>query len=54
WTQADTLPGELLVTGMTRHVWLNTEWKPVRLDQALPELYTALRFAFTGGEGQKS
>ncbi|KAF6637325.1 MULTISPECIES: acyl-CoA thioesterase [Paenibacillus] len=54
WTQADTLPGELLVTGMTRHVWLNTEWKPVRLDQALPELYTALRSAFTGGEEQKS
>ncbi|UNL96180.1 thioesterase [Paenibacillus polymyxa] len=54
WTEADTLPGELLVTGSTRHVWLNTDWKPVRLDQALPELYTALRSAFTGGEGQKS
>ncbi|WP_068496957.1 acyl-CoA thioesterase [Paenibacillus kribbensis] len=54
WTQADTLPGELLVTGTTRHAWVNTEWKPVRLDQALPELYTALSFAFTGGEGKKS
>lgn len=53
WIQADTLPGELLVTGTTRHVWVNTEWKPVRLDQALPELYTALRFAFKGGEGKK-
>jgi acyl-CoA thioester hydrolase len=53
WTQADTLPGELLVTGMTRHAWLNTEWKPVRLDQALPELYAALSCAFTGEEGKK-
>jgi acyl-CoA thioester hydrolase len=54
WTQGDTLPGELLVTGMTCHVWLNTGWKPIRLDQALPELYTVLQSAITGGEGLKA
>ncbi len=36
------LPGELLVSGSTSHVWLNKEWKPVRLDRALPELYRAI------------
>lgn len=34
-----SLPGELLVAGTTSHVWLNRNWKPVRLDRALPELY---------------
>ncbi|MCC3381585.1 acyl-CoA thioesterase [Paenibacillus farraposensis] len=53
WTQTDTLPGELLVTGSSRHVWVNSEWKPVRLDQALPELHSVLRFAFTGREEEK-
>ncbi len=36
------LPGELLVSGSTSHVWLNKDWKPVRLDRALPELYRAI------------
>ncbi|GGF85943.1 hypothetical protein GCM10010912_34070 [Paenibacillus albidus] len=34
--------GELLVTGSTSHVWLNREWRPTRLDRALPELYQAI------------
>lgn len=34
--------GELLVTGSTSHVWLNKDWKPVRLDRALPELFNAI------------
>jgi acyl-CoA thioester hydrolase len=29
----------LLLTGTTRHVWVNHEWKPVRLDRMMPELY---------------
>lgn len=36
---SESLPGELLVAGSTSHVWLNKDWKPVRLDRALPELY---------------
>ncbi|QSF46660.1 acyl-CoA thioesterase [Paenibacillus tianjinensis] len=36
------LPGDLLVSGSTSHVWLNKDWKPVRLDRALPELYRAI------------
>jgi acyl-CoA thioester hydrolase len=31
--------GELLVSGKTRHVWLNRSWKPVRLDREAPDLY---------------
>ncbi|QHT60127.1 acyl-CoA thioesterase [Paenibacillus lycopersici] len=38
-------PGKLLVHGGTRHVWVNREWKPSRLDRALPELYAKLQAA---------
>lgn len=34
--------GELLVSGGTRHVWLNREWKPVRIDREAPELFGLL------------
>jgi acyl-CoA thioester hydrolase len=34
--------GELLVSGMTRHVWLNRDWKPVRIDKEAPELFRLL------------
>jgi acyl-CoA thioester hydrolase len=34
--------GELLVSGKTRHVWLNRDWKPARLDRELPELMRLL------------
>lgn len=39
---SDLLPGELLVTGSTSHVWVAKDWKPVRLDKKLPNLYNAL------------
>ncbi|MEK4297166.1 thioesterase [Paenibacillus odorifer] len=38
-------PGELLVTGTTSHVWVNREWRPARLDRALPELFHAIKEA---------
>jgi acyl-CoA thioester hydrolase len=34
--------GELLVTGTTRHVWVNPSWKPVRIDKEAPELWQLL------------
>ncbi|WP_028548087.1 acyl-CoA thioesterase [Paenibacillus sp. UNC451MF] len=34
---------ELLVSGGTRHVWVNKEWKPTRIDKAAPELYALLQ-----------
>jgi acyl-CoA thioester hydrolase len=37
-----TPQGELLATGMTRHVWVNRSWKPVRLEKEAPELYELL------------
>lgn len=41
-TSAEELPGELLVSGGTRHVWINSDWKPVRLQKTMPELYEVL------------
>jgi len=39
------LPGELLVTGSSNHVWVNGEWKPARMDRFLPELFHAIKGA---------
>ncbi|XEC96466.1 acyl-CoA thioesterase [Paenibacillus tarimensis] len=36
------LPGELLVSGGTRHVWLGRDWRPARLDKTAPELFNTL------------
>lgn len=38
--QADN---ELLVTGTTRHMWVNREWRPARIDREAPELYSMLQ-----------
>ncbi|PZD94062.1 acyl-CoA thioesterase [Paenibacillus sambharensis] len=40
---AGDLPGELLVWGGTRHVWVNRDWKPHRLDRTAPALYERLQ-----------
>ncbi|WP_237690908.1 acyl-CoA thioesterase [Paenibacillus caui] len=48
WHIEDELPGELLVTGSTSHVWVNREMKPVRLDKTLPKLYNTLQGNFKG------
>ncbi|ANA78910.1 acyl-CoA thioesterase [Paenibacillus glucanolyticus] len=42
------LPGALLTAGATRHVWLNREWKPARLDKCAPKLYDALKDTLLG------
>ncbi|NRF92230.1 acyl-CoA thioesterase [Paenibacillus frigoriresistens] len=34
--------GELLVTGATRHVWVNPSWKPIRIEKEAPELWQLL------------
>jgi len=36
-------PGTLLVAGGTRHVWVNAQWKPVRLDREAPEWFAQLK-----------
>ncbi|SDT28220.1 acyl-CoA thioester hydrolase [Paenibacillaceae bacterium GAS479] len=33
------LPGEMLASGGTRHVWVDRSFRPMRLDRRLPELY---------------
>lgn len=33
---------DLLVTGTTRHMWVNRQWKPARIDREAPELYGLL------------
>lgn len=45
------LEGDLLVTGMTKHVWLNTSWKPVRIDKEAPDLYKLIQDNFPKKEG---
>lgn len=40
---ADRLAGELLVTGRTQHVWVNREFRPVRIDKEAPEFYRLLQ-----------
>ncbi|MGG1877202.1 thioesterase family protein [Paenibacillus cisolokensis] len=45
---AAQLPGDLLASGATRHVWLNQEWKAARLDKSSPKLYDALRNTLLG------
>lgn len=47
-TGEKALPGELLTSGTTRHVWLNREWKPSRLDKNVPKLYDALKDTLLG------
>ncbi|MGF9714907.1 acyl-CoA thioesterase [Paenibacillus naphthalenovorans] len=34
---------ELLVSGCTRHVWLNRDWKPVRIDKEAPDVYALIK-----------
>ncbi|WP_168122792.1 thioesterase family protein [Paenibacillus sp. HB172176] len=38
----EALPGELLVQGGTKHVWVNRSFQPTRLSKAFPELYDAI------------
>mgnify|MGYP001358452340 CR=1 FL=1 len=35
--------GQVLAEGSTQHVWLDRNWKPVRLDKAYPELYELIK-----------
>ncbi|BFH64456.1 MULTISPECIES: acyl-CoA thioesterase [Paenibacillus] len=49
YSEGMELPGELLVSGTTSHVWVNREWQPARLDKSAPELYEALNQSLVGG-----
>jgi len=35
--------GVELVRGSTHHVWVNREWKPIRIDKHMPELYVLIK-----------
>jgi acyl-CoA thioester hydrolase len=43
-------PGEKLVEGSTRHVWVNAAWKPVRLDREAPAFYEKMKQWARGAE----
>lgn len=34
---------ERLVSGGTSHMWVNSSWKPARIDRAAPDLYELLK-----------
>ncbi|HZG58442.1 thioesterase family protein [Paenibacillus sp.] len=38
-------PSRTVVTGQSKHVWVDREWKPVRLNKAAPDIYDALQSA---------
>lgn len=42
WPVQGEPEGELLVTGGTRHVWVNPAWKPIRIDREAPDLFRLL------------
>lgn len=48
--RGDEPPGELLVRGGTRHVWVNAAWKPVRLDREAPAFYERLKALASGSD----
>ncbi|RAP75627.1 acyl-CoA thioesterase [Paenibacillus montanisoli] len=48
WFRGEEPPGKLLVSGGTRHVWVNREWRPTRLDKQMPELYGFMDSASRG------
>lgn len=35
--------GELLAKGITKHMWVNHEWKPVRMNKVAPDIYAVLQ-----------
>lgn len=35
--------GDLIAKGSTRHMWVNQEWKPSRINKTAPEVYTILQ-----------
>lgn len=43
--------GELLVTGSTGHAWVNREFRPIRLDRTLPEVYEGILGALRAERG---
>ncbi|SDX19568.1 thioesterase family protein [Paenibacillus sp. CF384] len=48
WFQGNEPPGKLLVRGGTRHVWVNRDWRPSRLDKLLPALYSMMQAVADG------
>ncbi|WP_018756079.1 acyl-CoA thioesterase [Paenibacillus terrigena] len=43
---SSTVPeGKLLVSGETHHVWVNRDFRPVRMDKEAPELFVCLEQA---------
>jgi len=38
----ENLPGELLVHGGTKHVWVNEDFRPTRVNKVLPDLFNKL------------
>lgn len=35
--------GELIAKGSTTHMWVNSDWKPARMNKAAPEIYAIVK-----------
>jgi acyl-CoA thioester hydrolase len=44
--QTEDRTGELLVSGVTEHVWVDHAWKPARIHKQAPELYNLIKAIF--------
>ncbi|GAB3804463.1 acyl-CoA thioesterase [Virgibacillus kimchii] len=40
---ADKPFGELLAKGLTKHMWVNGNWKPVKINKVDPDIYTIVQ-----------
>ncbi len=45
--RVDHTDGELLVSGYTEHVWVDSNWKPARIDKQAPALYNGIKQQFS-------
>jgi len=42
YAKENELPGDLLVTGGTKHVWVNSKFQPTRISKVMPDLYEVI------------
>lgn len=38
-----SIEGTVLVTGSTKHVWINQEWRPISIKRVTPELFARIQ-----------
>lgn len=47
---SDHSDSELLAKGKSKHMWVNHEWKPARIDKVAPEVFALLHEKFSSSD----